>query len=336
MSSSVISQSATNNISSKLISDVINLSNSIEYTTPDGLFGRSCRVKTNNLTFSMDEYDIEISSDFDDTLYANETQISIYNLTANTIAGFKNGNQIVVEAGYKENTGVIFSGIIDKVITEFDNNDKKTTIYALDKVFGDSDIKTSYAGIVTTGKTVAYTDALGRLKKVSNKYLFPTTSYKINTKASYILKDLLNMTGIPIAMFQVKRDHTYIDKVSLSGSLSENIKKYSQVCGVSTYISNGKLYCHDIKDVKSSILTIDVDHGLVDRIEEFEEEQTNDDITEIITGIKLKTLLINQIQVGSVLDVKSINKTGQFVVKKCSFIINDSDFYSEIVAVSMK
>ena len=342
MMSNLITQNHKNNISSKLISHVKGLSNAVQTGLPDGLFGRSLTVKTGNLTFDMDQYDIEVNSEFDDTLISNETEISIYNLTSNTIASLKNGQAITVSAGYKEDVGVIFVGFIDKVKTEFDNNDKKTTIYALDKIYSEvnleEQVKKTYGGTVKTkaGSNIlaVWHDALGRERYIKGNKSFPAKSYKVNTKASYILKELLNMTSVPIAVFKIKRDHTYTDAVSLSGSLADNIKKYSEVCGVSTYINNGKLYCKDVAQSASEQFTIDVGHGLVESVEEFEEEVTVDDITDVVAGVKLKTLLNHRINVGSILNIKSINKSGRYVVKKCNYTINDSDFYSEIEAVA--
>lgn len=342
--SNLVKDAKQTTYSSKLISHVQGLSNAVQTSTPDGLFGRTLVVKTGNLTFDMKDYDIEIVSEFDDTIISNETEISIYNLTANTIANFKNGQTITVYAGYKDDIGIIFTGLIDKVKTSFDNNDKKTTIYALDQIYSNihlsETVNQSYGGTIKTkgGSNIlaVWHDSLGREHHIKGDKSFPAKSYKINTKASYILKELLNMTGIPIAIFKLKRDHTYTDKVSLSGSLVDNIKKYSDVCGVSTYINNGKLYCKDVAQSDSEQFTIDVNHGLVESVEEFEEEITTDDVTEVVTGVNLKTLLNHRLNVGSVLNITSINKSGKFIVKKCTFTINDTDFYSEIEAITSK
>lgn len=342
--SNLIKENYQNSPSSKLLSHVQGLSNAVKTSTPDGLFGRTLFIKTENLTFDMKDYDIEIVSEFDDSIISNETEISIYNLTANTISNFKNGQIITVYAGYKDDTGIIFTGLINKVKTEFDNNDKKTTIYALDQIYSNihlsETVNKSYGGTIKSkdGSNViaVWHDALGREHHIKGNKSFPAKSYKINTKASYILKELLNMTGVPIAVFKIKRDHTYTDKVSLSGSLADNIQKYSEVCGVSTYINNGKLYCKDVAQSDSEQFTIDINHGLVESVEEFEEERITDNITEVVAGVKLKTLLNHRLNVGSILNISSINKSGRYIVKKCTYTINDTDFYSEIDAISSK
>ena len=66
--------------------------------------------------------------------------------------------------------------------------------------------------------------------------------------ASYILETLLKQLNLPIAVFQVQRDHLYDKDVSVKGSKTEAVKKYADVCGVSVYIHKQQIYCRPIWD----------------------------------------------------------------------------------------
>lgn len=49
-------------------------------------------------------------------------------------------------------------------------------------------------------------------------------SFAANSQASYILKTLIEKTGIPVAVFSPRRDYTYKDSQTVDGDLMENIK----------------------------------------------------------------------------------------------------------------
>lgn len=312
---------------SELVIGLKGLHQAVESQQPEGLFGRNCRVRSKNISLNMRDYDIEVESEFDDTLNNNEAQIVVYNLTDATIGDLEVGAEIVVEAGYKEDVGIVFSGYIEKVKVSYEGSDKKITIYALDKLLNQADaVEATHGKKITTNNAPTYTDVMGRTKTINSQFVMANTTYTTNTKASYILRDLVGKTGYPIGEFKVESDHTYTDTVSVTGSLAENIQKYSEVCGVSTYMSNGKIYVHKLTNIEAKSIVLDEEHGLIERIEEVEdaEEET----------IKLKTLLIHQLRVGSVIELKTKRKSGRYVIKQLGIHINEEDFISDIEAVA--
>lgn len=159
---------------------------------PNGMFGSKAVIKSGNVTLKSDEIDFEFTVPFDDNLEAKEVDITVYNLSSNTINNLKRNAAITIEAGYKGDTGVIFSGFIDNVKTGYEDVDKVTTITCWDCV-----------GTET----------------ITN------VTYKENTKASTILKDLISKLKIPIAVFNMRRDWTYTSSVTVDGCLREEIKK---------------------------------------------------------------------------------------------------------------
>ena len=75
---------------------------------PKGVFGSTATVKCGNVTIKSDNLDIEFTVPFDDDMEANEAEIIVYNLSAATINNLKIKSGISIEAGYKNDTGVIF------------------------------------------------------------------------------------------------------------------------------------------------------------------------------------------------------------------------------------
>lgn len=248
---------------------------------PDGIFGSKAIVTCGQITISSDTLDLEFTVPFDDDMEPNEAEIVVYNLSDNTIKQLKKGAALSIEAGYTDDTGVLFSGFISKVKTTYEAADKITTIKAMDDV-----------------------------KKRSVESL----SFAAGTKASYILKALIDKTGIPIAVFKPRRDHTYKDSQTVDGDLMENINKYATVCGISVYVSKGKIYARYIKEGDNLNFTLSVDTGLIDYPTEYEEEITAEDYTETVNGWEAEMLLQHRIFAGSKITLKSKVASGTFRV----------------------
>lgn len=220
---------------------------------PNGMFGSKAVIKSGNVTLKSDEIDFEFTVPFDDNLEAKEVDITVYNLSSNTINNLKRNAAITIEAGYKGDTGVIFSGFIDNVKTGYEDVDKVTTITCWDCV-----------GTET----------------ITN------VTYKENTKASTILKDLISKLKIPIAVFNMRRDWTYTSSVTVDGCLREEIKKYAEVCGVSVYTNKGRIYARYIKDGDNINFTVNEDTGLIGSPEYYTEEINAEDYVDAIDGYK--------------------------------------------------
>ena len=254
---------------SRLIQATKDFSGQIDsYSIPPeskGVFGSKAKITCGNTVINSDELDIEFDVAFDDDLEANEAQITVYNLSDNTINKLTYHAYITVEAGFDDDTGVIFRGYIVKTTTTHEGADKVTAIRCLDDV--------------------------------SERTLEEIT-YAAGTTASYILKDLLNRTGTPIAVFNMRRDWTY-----------------SQVCGVSTFVRNGKLYSRHIKTGDNIGFTLSEDTGLIGSPTSYEEELTAEDFKETINGWDVEMLLQHRISAGAIINLTSIEAKGQYRVR---------------------
>ena len=267
---------------------------------PNGVFGSEAKITCGNVTIKSSELDFEFTVPFDDDMEANEAEIIIYNLTDSTISKFKYKSKLSIEAGYKGDTGVIFNGFVSKVSTKREGADKITTIKCLDDM---------------TTKTVE------------------SISYSKGTKASYILKDLLKKTNTPIAVFKVRRDHTYTEGVTVEGDLVDNIKTYAEVCGISVFVSKGKIYARYIKDGDNINFTLSEDTGLIGSVEAFEEEQTAEDFKEVVKGFKGQCLLQHRMTTAGIIELKSMNANGTYRIRSGQHIFNPDEAITEFEVI---
>lgn len=270
-------------------------------TEPKGLYRQRVIVKTGGVTIDNDELDVEFNVSFDDDVEANECKIVIYNLTNRTINAMQLDSKITITAGYGDDVGVIFSGYISSRTTKTDSCDKITTIYAID-------------------------DMSRQEKDVES------ISYAKGKTASYILKDLCERTGLPIAVFNPKRDHTYQDEVTVDGGLMENIKRYAKVCGVSAYICKSQIYVRPLTEGDNTSFTLKSATGLLS-VAEFEEQETNEEYEDITKGFDLEMLLQHRIQTASIINLQSKDATGTFRVKSGTHEYDGSNFITKVRAI---
>lgn len=268
---------------------------------PTGQFNRVVKIESNDLTID-NELDVEFDVPFDDDTEANEAIIKVYNLAKNSIGYLKTDKELSITAGYGTDTGVIFTGVISSVNTKWVGQDKVTTIAVIDcENLKERDVE--------------------------------SISFKSGVKASYILKTLVSKLNLPIAVFNVRRDHTYTEAVTVSGGLMRNIEQYAEVCGVSAYINKRKVYVRHLSEGDNLGFSVSVETGLIGSPEEFEEEIKNEDYTDTIKGIKFSMLLEHRITTASIISLESRNHNGKYRVRSGRHVCNENDFYTEITAI---
>lgn len=264
---------------------------------PEGVFGSVAIVKCGKVEIKSSELDLEFKVPFDDDMEANEAEITVYNLSKSTISKLKRKSVITIEAGYKDDTGIIFKGFINKVSTKYSGADKVTTIKCLDDM---------------------------KKKKVAN------LSFAKNTKASYILKTLIDKTGLPVAVFEARRNHTYKNEQTVDGDLMENIKKYAKVCGISVYVNKGKIYARHLKKGDNINFTVQARTGMIDYPEEYEEEITAEDFKETIKGYNITMLLQHRMTTGAIINLSSKVAKGKFRVRSGTHTFSASECTTQI------
>ena len=293
-----------NNRTSKLVKAFEGWKEGLQFYTkpPEGMYGRVAIVESGGVKINSAELDIEYEIPFDDDTEANEAEIIIYNLSKTTLEALKYNNPITVTAGYGNDTGIIFEGVISKITTKQEGVDKKTVIKALDDV----DLQERELEEIT---------------------------YAAGTKASYILKDLIGRVGLPLAVFSIRRDHTYKDKVNINSGLMDSIRKYAEVCGISVYINKRKIYARHISEGDNINFTVNVDTGLIESPEEFEEEITAEDYKDVIKGYKLKMILQHPLTTAAIITLKSRDVSGEYRVRAGKHIFNGSETTTEVEVI---
>lgn len=305
MKKSFVIKGTGRDLDSRIVESIRHLESEIiletEQADTSGLYHHTVTIKIGDITIDNEELDCEFDIPFDDDTEADEAEIIVYNISDTTIQNIKRDAQISVTAGYGDDTGIIFSGIISKVRSYYSGNDRVTEIYAIDQ-------------------------AVLKERELKSK------SYAKGTKASKILQDLISQVGIPVAVFAPKRDHTYKDKSTVDGGLMENIRKYAKVCGVSAYICKGQIYARHILDGDGLDFTLSSDTGLLS-LSEFEEEQTAEDFKDTVKGYEMTMLLQHRITTASLIHVQSRNVTGVYRVREGSHTYDGTDFLTKVKAI---
>ncbi len=281
--SRVISQKSNNKHTSRVIKALQSVNLEDYNEKPQGVWGSIATIKCGYVTIKSDELDVEFEIPFDDNLESNEGEITIYNLSDKTIKLLKTKSKISIEAGYEGDTGVIFDGYITKASSVREETDKVTTIKIIDDIATKESLNLTF----------------------SNK---PT--------AKTILKALLDKTGLPIAIFEVEKDHAYDNDVKIDEPIDSAIKHYSEVCGVSTFTSRGKLYCCKLSKVSTNTaFNVTEDTGMIGSPSPFEENITADENEYTLKGYDIEMLLQHRAAAGAVVNLKSEQYEGKYRIK---------------------
>lgn len=267
---------------------------------PKGSFGALAIVRAGEAVIRSDMLDLEFTVPFDDDMEANEAEIIIYNLSSATINQIKRGKSLSISAGYEKDLGLLFSGKLSQIKTKYQGADKVTSIKCTD-------------GIRSPGLS--------------------GLSFAAGSKASYILKALIDKTGMPVAVFKIRRDHRYSDAQTVDGDLTQAISKYAKVCGISVYVNKGKIYARHLKEGDMLSFTLSESTGLIGTPEEFEEEETAEDFKELVRGYKLSMLLQHRISAGAIVGIKSRQVNGSFRVRAGEHIFNEAECLTNIEVI---
>lgn len=293
----------TDSKSSKLVTYLQEGLKQLDTILPEtkGMFGHEFSILTSGVILESSQFDFEFDIEFDDNLETDEATVTIYNLSDSTINKFKYDESITIKGGYKGDTGVLFIGNIRRVTTKREGADKVTTILAFD----------------------CYN---------MSQYELTNTTYTKNTKASYILKNLLSKTKLPIAAFNVKRDWTYKDETKVEGILGEQIKKYSDVCGISVYIHKGEIYARQLSEGDNLNFKVCSDTGMIS-VESFQEEKTVEDYKDVINGFKIKMILQHRMKTAGIVNLQSKFYQGTYRIRSGKHSYDGTSATTEIEVV---
>lgn len=297
--SRVISTGNDNKHTSRLVKAFQSLDNLKDFSqTPSGVWGSTATIKCGDVTIKSSELDFEFDIPFDDDLESNEGEIIVYNLSDNTIKQLKKGSKLSIQAGYKGDTGVIFMGRITKARTHHDEVDKITTIKIIDDIENKESINRSFGA---------------------------------GTKASYILRTLLGLTDFPIAVFDVASDYVYASGETVNEPIESAIKKYSEVCGVNAFLSNGSWYCFKQNGEDNAFrFVVSESTGMIGSPSPFEETGSE---SETVEGFEIEMLLQHRMVAGALINLSSQHYSGTYHVKSGTHRFNDGEAVTTIKVV---
>ena len=124
------------------------------------------------------------------------------------------------------------------------------------------------------------------------------------------------------------------DKRALAGAVQMrvyNIKRYSEVCGVSTYINKGKVYCRYLKEGDALDFTLSEDTGLIGSPSEFESEiALEDGKKETIKGYECECLLQHRFSAGGRVTLKSRDVSGTYRICSGTHTFNIAEAVTKV------
>lgn len=178
--------------------------------------------------------DIEFDINFSDGKEPDVSEVVIYNLSDDSINQIKKDGYCIVNAGYKSlgNKGNILSGDIEEVTTTWQSLDKETKIKVTDG-----------------GKK-------WRKAKISK-------TYKENTKASVIMRDVINVMGYEIVEIKPKDDKIYKLGKTVNGFCSDILKMLVKDTKSKMFVNKNRITIRDQEKGTQTGFVLSAESGLI-------------------------------------------------------------------------
>lgn len=263
-------------------------------------FMRQIEIIVNDTVYKYPDVYIEFTIPFDYKATPDTAEIKIYNLTNETAATFAKNTGIIINAGYQNDTGCIFVGSITDVNFDVQTNDRILVLKACQ----------------------ATNDYLG---SVISK------SYAPGTKASYIVRDMLNTIGIEIGYFQLNNDVTYLRGKTISGSIRSALNQIVIYdCNSKLYIQDGAIVIRPDGTGNNIGFLLNSDTGLIDSPSKIDKTSTDGTVT---GDYNVKMLLNHYIRTDTILEIESRTANGFCRINKGKHTCTESDFLTEVEVV---
>lgn len=264
-------------------------------------FDRKAEIIVGNLSFHSDKFDFEFDVEFsDDDSEKNHAEVLIYNLSRATINRIRTGMPLIINAGYGNDVGSVFVGVVYESSTTQNGVDRETIIKAVDG--------TKQRDKLRVNKT-----------------------YAAGTRASQIIVDLCRMVGLPIGALSLPNDIQYRQGKHVSGVILQRLKILAQECGARFKITKGVAYFLRPGEGADIGFIFSPDTGLLGSPEAavFEDEDGNE-----MRGYNIRALLNHRIQANSIIQVRSKLVSGRFRVRRGRHIYNEQEMVTEMEVVS--
>lgn len=193
-------------------------------------FKRVIEIKVGSKQYTNEDIDIDFMYEFDDKIENNVSEISLWNVNEDTINQIKKGTQVVLNAGYGEDIGVVLIGKVGNFEVITHDIDRELKLYVSD-------------GLNLWGSQVKKT-------------------YE-NLKADKIVEDILNIIGVKVGKVQVENNITY-QKLVVDNTIESILKKIAKETNSKFYIKSGRGYFVNKDYADRNIILLNKDSGLLD------------------------------------------------------------------------
>lgn len=221
---------------------------------------------------------------FSDDENTNDAEIEVYNLKNSSFAAQATA---ILQAGYRDSSGVIFTGELREAKTKWQGADKVTTFIC-------TDAPANY------------------LQKDFKK------NYAKGTPASVIITEIAGFAGIGIGDLSLPVNFIYRTGKTVNGKPKTLLTALAKDCKAKMHVTQGRLYMRDKNKGTQMGLNISKETGLLDNPEvitnEIENAQTKKKVVRI--GYKIKMLLNHNITTDVIINLSSKTASGTFRVEK--------------------
>lgn len=275
------------------------------------LFIRSATLQIGNNVYSMnDGFYFEFEVPFYDSEELTTVSFKIHNLNQETRGSIKKGLPVILNAGYEDDMGVIFTGAVNSASSQLQDTEWI--------------IEISAAAILNEW-----------LNTEVNKTYMP------GTDAENILRDLLNIFGVEVGRFELKKNREYPRGRVCSGKLKDVLSQIvTEECGSRMLVRNNQIFINDpeaaiyngvLLTPQTGLLISEGDNSEVlvatpDEIQTSKEEKDEKGETK-----KKRCLLNHRIGAGDFVQIRSKAENGIYkVISGCHKGTPDGEWVTEI------
>lgn len=258
-------------------------------------FSRNVEVIVEDKIIKYPDLDLSFSVNFDTGSDANVGNIKVYNLSRKSINLLKKDKILKIKAGYKEDLGEIFSGVISSVTTKWENSDKVTEI-----VIGDHSKDWLKATINTTWRT--------------------------EIKASQVIKDIADKLPFEIGKIEIEKDKLYPKGKTFSKTCKAALEELAKDLDLKLHVNKGKIYLLSKHKGTEQVIVLNKDTGLISSPQDVSKNNEEN-------RYKLKALLNYRIETDSILKIESKTINDYYRVYKGEHYLNGNDFLTEVEVV---
>lgn len=240
---------------------------------------RKAVLRAGNKEFTNQNFDIEFDVPFSNSATPDIAEITIYNLSNDSISSIKSKAYTHLNVGYGDDVGSILVGNIESVDTHSNGVDRVTNI------------------MVSDGATE------WRSKKVDK-------TYKEGVKAGYMMRDLANSLGLEVAEIRPAQNKSYEGGKTFSGTIGDALVELAEDTNSKIFVDKGKLYIRSKAKGTSTGFILSSDTGMIGSPETSIQEVDGKEVR----AYNVECLLNHRISTDSIIEIRSKYINGRFRV----------------------